>query len=242
MRKSKTTTTQKPLKLQDLFENKGTIIANNQAIHDLIEYLTGLTTPTLISLNYETEYDQSTFSILVGMTAESRLERELVILRKSKGKGKYKGADFDEAFDKLIASKEKSLTDGVGNNPAYTQKGLYTHVEGENSSVKVNNTNGTVVVSGIVIKKTINAKFKDRTPTNHRTAVTRAKAIIERGLCYKFVTLKIAPESIHSISFNGNRLSLAGDKRIQEVKKMQKKLKRPLTKTERDDIYSRFQP
>ncbi len=242
MRNSKKTTAQKPLKLKDLFENKGTIIANNQAIHDLIEYLTGLTTPRLLAFNYETEYDQSTFSLLTGMTAESRLERELVVLRNSKGKGKYKGADFDQAFDELIASKEKSLADGVGNNPAYTQKGLHTHIEGENSSVKVNNNDGTVYVSGIVMRKTINVKFKDRKPTNHRTAVTRAKAIIQRELCYKFVTLKIAPESIHSISFNGNRLSLVGDRRIQEVKKMQRKLKRPLTKDERDDIYTRFQP
>lgn len=240
MRNSKKTTTQKPLKLQDLFENKGTIVANNQAIHDLIEYLTGLTTPRLVSFNYETEYDQSTFSILTGMPAESRLERELVILKNSKGKGKYKGADFDQAFDDLIASKEKSLADGVGNNPAYTQKGLHTHVEGENSSVKVNNNDGTVYVSGVVIRKKVNVKFKDRKPTNHRTAVTRARAIIQRELCYKFVTLKISPESIHSISFNGNRLSLAGDQRIIEVKKMQKKLNRPLTRDERDDIYSRF--
>ena len=240
MRNSKKTTAQKPLKLQDLFENKGTIIANNQAIYDLIEYLTGLTTPKILSINYQTEYDQSTFSILSGMPAESRLERELVILKKAKGKGKYKGADFDQAFDELINSKEDSIKGGVGNNPAYTQRGLHTHVEGENSTVKVNNNDGTVYVSGIVIRKTINVKLKDRKPTNHRTAVTRAKAIIQRELCYKFVTLKLAPESIHSISFNRNRLSLVGDQRILEVKKMQKKLKRPLTKDERDDIYSRF--
>ena len=240
MRNSKKSTVQKPLKLQDLFENKGTIIANNQAIYDLIEYLTGLTTPKILSFNYQTEYDQATFSILSGMTAEKRLKRELVILKKEKGKGKNKGADFDQAFDELIKSKEDSIKGGVGNNPAYTQKGLHTHIEGENSSVKVNNNDGTVYVSGIVIRKTINAKFKDRKPTNYRTAVTRAKAIIQRELCYKFVTLKLAPESIHSISFNGNRLSIAGDQRIIEVKKMQKKLKRPLTKDERDDIYSRF--
>ena len=240
MRNSKKSTVQKPLKLQDLFENKGTIIANNQAIYDLIEYLTGLTTPKILSFNYQTEYDQATFSILSGMTAEKRLKRELVILKKEKGKGKNKGADFDQAFDELIKSKEDSIKGGVGNNPAYTQKGLHTHIEGENSSVKVNNNDGTVYVSGIVIRKTINVKLKDRKPTNYRTAVTRAKAIIQRELCYKFVTLKLAPESIHSISFNGNRLSIAGDQRIIEVKKMQKKLKRPLTKDERDDIYSRF--
>ena len=55
MRNSKKSTVQKPLKLQDLFENKGTIIANNQAIYDLIEYLTGLTTPKILSFNYQTE-------------------------------------------------------------------------------------------------------------------------------------------------------------------------------------------
>jgi hypothetical protein len=235
-------TTPKTYTLDELFNGKGikTVIANNQLIKELIDYFVNLKTPRLISVNYETEFDQSTYRMTVGGSMERTYGKDLGKCHSNKGKGKYNTPDFSLAFDQLIKSKEESLTVGIGNHPDYRLKDLYHHVHGKNSSVKVNKKTGEVVLMGVVIKKTVNVKKKDRIPSKSRTTVSEAKKIIQKELMSKIVTLKINPETIHSISFNKNKISIVCDARILEVKKLQKKLKRPLTEAERDDIYSRI--
>lgn len=229
-----------PHKLQDLFEGKGsaTIIANNQIVHDFAEYLLNLKSPTIISVNYETEYEQSTYTMLIGVNMENLYRKHIRICQELKRSMKYRGVEFIEALDNIIKSRENSLAKGIGNNDAYTLKGKYTHIEGENSSMKVNNDSGVVVLQGVLIRKVVNVKFKDKEYKPSKNPVVNAQNIIKSKELDKILTLKVDVSNIHAVSYNKNKLSIINDDKIISLKKMQKSLGRPLTREERDAIYS----
>ncbi len=235
-------TTQKTHTLDDLFNGKGkkTIIANNQLIKELIEYLVNLETPRLISFNYETEYEQSTYCMTVGGSTEEFYKREIETCKSIRGKGKYNTPVFTMAIDTHIESREESLTVGIGNHSKYTQKGKQTCIQGKNSSVQVNNDTGAVTITGILVRKTVNVKKKDKVYKPSKDPVIEARNIIKSKELQKIFKIKLDTTTIHSISYNKRRISVVSDARIIEVKKLQKKLKRPLTEAERDDLYSRI--
>ena len=239
---AKKTTTTKTHSLDDLFNGKGikTVIANNQLIKDFIEYLRNLESPRLISFNYETEYEQSTYCITVGGSVEEFYKREIETCKSLRGKGKYNTPVFTMAIDTHIESREESLRVGVGNHSKFTQKGKHTHIQGKNSSVRVNNDTGAVTITGFLVKKTVNVKKKDKVYKPSKDPVIEARNIIKSKELQKIRTMKLDTTTIHSISYNKRRISVVSDARILEVKKLQKKLKRPLTEAERDDLYKRI--
>lgn len=79
----------------------------------------------------------------------------------------------------ILNSRKVSLSGGIGNNPAYTQQGLYVKPEGFHG-VDVNVENGTVSITGLVEDKQVITKgvYKE---VNSKP-LTLAKKEIEKGL------------------------------------------------------------
>jgi hypothetical protein len=96
------------------------------------------------------------YNIILGATTENLYKKDIPLLERMvkllKG---IKAADHTiKAAEELLASRNESLTKGVGNNDSYTQKDTYDYVAGL-TGVRVHKETGALYVSGLLNRKEV---------------------------------------------------------------------------------------
>lgn len=80
-----------------------------------------------------------------------------------------------EAATELLASRQESLTKGIGNNSAYTCADTYVHVDGV-AGVKVHKDTGVLYVTGLSQSKTV------LVPGTYKAVKSAPKTIAKRNI------------------------------------------------------------
>jgi hypothetical protein len=116
------------------------------------------------------------------------------------------GVILHSAACELLASRQKSLEVGIGNNPAYTCRDVYTHFA-QFPGVKLHNETGELHITGLVYAKTV------ITPGTYKhvnsSEKTLAKNTIRRNLpSGRFRQFAINPANLLSVRINGETLEL----------------------------------
>lgn len=85
-----------------------------------------------------------------------------------------------EACAELIASLRDSLTNGIGNNAAYTCKDVYTHLA---TGIKEHTESGEIHVYGFAIAKTVLAegKYKSVNSSDKTIAKNKLRKLLKSG-------------------------------------------------------------
>lgn len=113
----------------------------------------------------------------------------------------------EQARLEMVASIEKSLAYGIGNNPDYTQKGVWESID---SNLSVDTEKGKVRVLGLQLNKTI-LKAGIYPPKNSRPK-TIAKKAIAKKLDLKREKIKsfsITSDQFQRIAANGETLEFS---------------------------------
>lgn len=128
----------------------------------------------IVEIEYETEYDRSVYTFIVGVTLEDLYRADLVRLEQAKAQ-ETEAIDL-EAIEALQKSIKKSLDVGIGNNPDYTKRDVYEHVA---PGFKMHRDTGEVYVFGIVTNKEVLEVKKER-PVRKSSDKTLAKDRMRR--------------------------------------------------------------
>lgn len=207
-----------------------TILNGNYILSEIVRSMTTLKAPRFVSFIYENEYEISAVTILVGANLENAYRRDLAVLEEL---NRHESHPVNKlAINEMMESLKESLEKGIGNNSRYTNKGVYTHVEGNNGSVKVHDDKGMVYLTGTVIRKRVLVKLADRKQVNS-SEKTLAKNRIKRDYCKmtSFRQYKLDATSLTSISFDRNKVVFNADK-YNKAAKISKEYGRALTEME----------
>lgn len=155
-----------------------------------------------VGITYTNENGEtSRYRLIMGINLVSLYKSDLRTLKALRPS--LEGIDA-VACDELIDSITESLTNGIGNNSAYTLKGYYTPIT-PNGEVKlhVNESGEThLYIRGYVLSKTV--VTPGTYPRVNSSAKTLAKKKIEKNLKRgKIRTFKINVADLHRIAVNG---------------------------------------
>jgi hypothetical protein len=115
----------------------------------------GATFATFVYKTKETG-EVAKYNIILGATTENLYKKDIPLLERMvkllKG---IKAADHTiKAAEELLASRNESLTKGVGNNDSYTQKDTYDYVAGL-TGVRMHKETGALYVNGLLNRKEV---------------------------------------------------------------------------------------
>lgn len=115
----------------------------------------------LVEIEYETEWERSLYTFVVGVELEGLYRRDIDALEHALTI--ESDEERVEAIQALIASLKKSLEAGIGKREDYTKREVYEHVA---PGFKVHRETGDVYVYGIQTNKLVLAVKKERKPVN----------------------------------------------------------------------------
>lgn len=91
-------------------------------------------------------------SVILGGTVEAMYEKDIAILESVAKNKSVLAPIFQEAVDAILASRKKSLTEGVGNRDDYTNKDTYDIL---GNGLKIHKADGTLYVTGLSNGKSV---------------------------------------------------------------------------------------
>lgn len=128
-----------------------TIKAQKATIMDLLSTIVGDGT-TFASFIYENaKGERAKHTVILGASTTKLYERDLIVLREMLPTLTGIAA---EACEKIIASREKSLAEGIGQREDYTNRDTYVFIKGVDG-VKVHKESGDIHVVGLVQRKRV---------------------------------------------------------------------------------------
>jgi hypothetical protein len=188
-----------------------TLNAEYNVVHGILSAIDGTRGASFATFTYQTKEtgEVAKYNIILGATTETlyrkdvpRLERIVKLLKSIKAQD-----HTIKAAEELLASRNESLTKGVGNNSAYTNADTYDYIEGL-TGVRVHRETGALYVSGLLNRKEV---ISAGTP---RKAVKSApKTIAKRRIGYMLPSGRYRMFSLHDVTraaLRGNVLELAG--------------------------------
>lgn len=143
--------------------------------------------------------EKARHTVALGVSLEKAYKRDIAILR---GKRPQLTGVMAQACDELIASLEKSLAVGIGNNPAYTCADVYSPVC---AGVKVHKESGEVHVYGFSVAKKVLAPgvFKAVNSSEKTKAKDALRRTLKSGKFRQFNLTELA-----SARVNGKTLEM----------------------------------
>jgi hypothetical protein len=179
-------------------------------IQQLLEALAKRTSASFASFTYTTKEtgEVAKYHLILGATTETLYAKDIVKLNRILPLLQKIGAQPHVilAAQELLNSRNESLTKGIGNNSAYTNKETYEYVEGF-PGVRRHKETMALYVSGLLNHKTVIQEGTPRKPVKSAPK-TIAKRRIERLLPsgkYRMFTLP----NVTRAALNGNVLELA---------------------------------
>jgi hypothetical protein len=179
-------------------------------IHQLLEALARRISAHFASFTYTTKEtgEVAKYHLILGATTETLYAKDIVKLNRILPLLQKIGAQphVIQAAQELLNSRNESLTKGIGNNSAYTNKDTYTYVDGF-PGVRMHNETGALYVSGLLNHKIVIQEGTPRKPVKSAPK-TIAKRRIEKLLPsgrYRMFTLT----NVSRAAVNGNVLELA---------------------------------
>lgn len=159
-----------------------------------------------ISLTYKAKEtgEIARHTLIVGASTEKLYEKDIAQLETAL----TTLAGIDKlAASEILASRKKSLEVGIGNNPAYTCRGVYAPLAGM-SGIKVHMEKGTLYVSGLVeSKKVLVAGTYKEVNSSEKTLAKRA---IEKTLpSGRFRQFCLTFDNLLRVAANGETLEIA---------------------------------
>lgn len=140
------------------------------------------------------------YTISLGVKIENAYKRDLKILPLIQVKTEAEKIARREIFDSI----KESLTNGVGNNHNYKQKGLYLHIC---PGVKLNQASGDLTLFGMVVNKQVVKEGEHKAAKSSEKTI--AKMSIRKKLkCGKFRNFLLTSENIAGIKHNGRILQI----------------------------------
>jgi len=172
----------------------------------LIELISGGRGATFASFLYQTVDENSKLikpevshiTVILGASTETLYRKDVEILNDLIPT--LSGLEREVA-EELLKSRQTSLTVGIGENPAYTQQGLWVYPQGlEDRGIRVNSENGHVQVCGLVHRKDVVVPGLYKPDTRRKRTV--AKDGIRRQLpSSKFRTYRL--DHVAAAAING---------------------------------------
>lgn len=172
-------------------------------MQDLISTLNKATAngARFISFDYTTKGsgEHARYTFALGVNVERAYRRDLSILR---GLKSHLSGVALTACEELIESRVTSLKVGIGNNPAYTCRGVYS---AEGKGVKTHDATGELHVFGFQIAKVTIAEG------THKSVNSSPKTIAKRQIEKRLKTgrfRQFAVSNVHSIKVDGKHIIL----------------------------------
>jgi hypothetical protein len=113
---------------------------------------------TFASFTYQTKEtgEVAKYNLVLGASTENLYKKDVVLLERMVKllKGIKAQQHTILAAEELLASRNESLTKGIGNNDAYTNADTYYYVAGLNG-VRVHKDTGVLYVSGLLNRKEV---------------------------------------------------------------------------------------
>lgn len=143
----------------------------------------------------KTTHETSLFTLLLGVNIEHAYRRDLKVVPHLKAMSNAEKL----ARAEIVESLRASLEFGIGNNPAYTQKGLYTHIT---KGVRLNQDTREFHLTGFIINKQVikEGEYKKVSSSEKTLAKKRIKKTMRSSRFRDFI---ITPEHIAGLRING---------------------------------------
>lgn len=187
--------------------SKRKITNKANAISNFIKEMADSKGARIISFIYENEYSISRVNVVVGISVLNLYKKDIEIFTELKNHTTNPLELIQ--IDKILDSRQNSLTNGIGNNTNYTCKGVYEQIGETNSPVKMHIDNGTIYVKGLVVSKKVLLKKKDYPKRNSKPeTIIKNKLIAQHSKSDLFRQYTISLDTIHSISFKGNKVTI----------------------------------
>ncbi len=159
------------------------------------------------SFNYRAKGTGSLAKVLIilGASIENVYKKDIAALEKILPYlRRIAKPDTIKAAEELLASRQKSLAGGIGNNPLYTQKGTFTHLN-HLPGVKIHNETGELYIVGLVEKWETIEPGAPKKPVNS-SAKTLAKEAIEKRFLRSNSIKSLCLGNVKSARVRGNVL------------------------------------
>lgn len=141
----------------------------------------------IVNIEYESEHDIAIYTFVVNLVLEDLYKRDIEQLKIAASE--ESDPEKIEAIEDLIASLNKSLEVGIGNNPAYTKKDTYEHVA---PGFKMHKETGDLYVYGILTNKILVETKKERKPSNSsQKTILKNEARSKYMISHKFREFKV---------------------------------------------------
>lgn len=145
-------------------------------------------------------HETAIYTIILGINLKSAYERDLKIIGKIHPHGLYERV----ARAEILESLRTSLVKGIGNNPAYTQKGLFQSIC---KGVRLNKNTLQLHIFGFVVKKNVVV------PGNFKKVNSSEKTVAKRYLRKKmksgrFRDFILDAENIAGLKVRGKLIEL----------------------------------
>lgn len=187
--------------------SKRTITNKANAISNFIKEMADSKGARIVSFIYENEYSISRVSVVVGISVLNLYKKDIEVFTELKNH--TINPQELQQIEKILESRQNSLTNGIGNNTKYTCKGVYEQIGETNSPVKMHIDNGTIYIKGLVISKKVLLKKKDYPKRNSKPeTIIKNKLIAQYSKSDLFRQYTISLDTIHSISFKGNKVTI----------------------------------
>lgn len=144
----------------------------------------------------------SKITVILGASTEELYKKDVILLQMMLDSNELKGL-WLEAVKKIMESRQTSLIEGIGNNPAYTCKDCYVYPVGLLNGIHIHKETGEVYVTGLVTHKTVLESGEFKT-VNHRP-LTLAKKEVEAQLPSNKFRRYILPRVVKA-TLNGETL------------------------------------
>jgi hypothetical protein len=144
-------------------------------------------------------------TVILGASTETLYEKDKEVL-------KFMMPDLVDPIAKLAAkelldSRQKSLDEGIGNNPAYTCRDVYVTVNENTQGIKIHKENGQLHITGLLEHKVVlSPATKPYKPVNS-SAKTKAKNEI-RQLLPSARFRQYCLDNVQTATMNGETLEL----------------------------------
>ncbi len=142
--------------------------------------------------------ETSRYTVALGVRVANAYKRDIALLKQMR----VKTNPQKHAKQQLIESMEKSLKYGIGNNPAFTQKGTYIHLA---KGLKENAKTGDLNLSGFVIQREVVKKGVHK-EVNHSQVVWEKEQLKKKLKSGRFRNFLLKPENIGGVKMNGKVL------------------------------------
>lgn len=187
--------------------SKRKILNQDGLISTFFNYMAESKGPRIISFIYENEYSISRVNVVVGISVLNLYKKDVEVFTELKNHV-TNPLELTQ-IDKILDSRQNSLTNGIGNNTNYTCKGVYEQIGETNTPVKMHIDNGTIYVKGLVVNKKVLVKKKDYPKRNSKPeTIIKNKLIAQYSKSDLFRQYTISTDTIHSISFKGNKVTI----------------------------------